>query len=199
MADSSEELIYWYLRLNGFFPLRNFVIHRSQKIRYPSDIDILAVRFPYVFEEVGGQADDWDNSLFDLFDRTLPIGLICEVKSGRVNIQKIFKPENISYAVGRFGFEEYPNTLSELVSQNPLYKKSGKFQISKILFSYNRRIESDIFFHISINHVRDFLQNRIRKYQRKKVQDRKFFHSELIQDLIEASMHIRRDDFNDTS
>jgi hypothetical protein len=25
--NSSEELAYWYLRLNGFFPLTNFVVH----------------------------------------------------------------------------------------------------------------------------------------------------------------------------
>jgi hypothetical protein len=31
--NSSEELAYWYLRLNGFFPLTNFVIHRHQAPR----------------------------------------------------------------------------------------------------------------------------------------------------------------------
>ena len=30
----AEELVYWYLRLNGFFPITNFVLHRDEG--YPS-------------------------------------------------------------------------------------------------------------------------------------------------------------------
>lgn len=54
----SEELTSWYLRLNGFFPLTNFVVHRQQNVLYRSDIDVLAVRPPHVFEEIGGQEYD---------------------------------------------------------------------------------------------------------------------------------------------
>ena len=40
-----EEISYWYFRLNGFFPLVNFVVHRTEETRYSTDIDLLAVRF----------------------------------------------------------------------------------------------------------------------------------------------------------
>ena len=44
-----ETLAYWYLRLNGFIPMRNFVLHRAG-IQAPqsADTDLLAIRFPGV-------------------------------------------------------------------------------------------------------------------------------------------------------
>ncbi len=47
-----ETLTYWYLRLNGFFLLRNFVLHPSYESEgtnnQAADSDLLAVRFPHV-------------------------------------------------------------------------------------------------------------------------------------------------------
>ena len=56
-----ETLAYWYLRLNGFFPLSNLVLHRyPSALEYSADCDLLALRLPHTFEDVGGQGDDWD-------------------------------------------------------------------------------------------------------------------------------------------
>lgn len=82
-----ETLAYWYLRFNGFFPLRNFVLHPLQERmgdhNQTADCDLLAVRFPHVYEEIGGQSDDWDPRLstwgFSLYEDI--IGLIVEVKT----------------------------------------------------------------------------------------------------------------------
>lgn len=52
-----EELVYWYLRLNGFFIINNFVLHHDTASR-TSDADLLAVRFPYVYEDIGGREED---------------------------------------------------------------------------------------------------------------------------------------------
>jgi hypothetical protein len=60
-VNFGEELTYWYIRLNGFFPLSDFVLHRGEGIRSPADCDFLAIRFRGVYEEVGGQASDWDS------------------------------------------------------------------------------------------------------------------------------------------
>ena len=69
-----ETLVYWYLRLNGFFPLTNFVIHKSDGVMYSSDCDILAIRPPLVFEEIGGQADDWDQWFFRTYKHRQDVG-----------------------------------------------------------------------------------------------------------------------------
>lgn len=78
MRNYGEELAYWYLRLNGFFTINNFVLHHNREGR-TSDADILAVRFPYVYEEVGGRDEDWDDQLVGRFNKDKIVGLICEV------------------------------------------------------------------------------------------------------------------------
>ena len=40
MRNYGEELAYWYLRLNGFFLIENFVIH-NQEHENGSDVDML--------------------------------------------------------------------------------------------------------------------------------------------------------------
>lgn len=62
MVNFAEEIAYWYLRLNGFLLLQNFVLHRMGRgpQRGTADSDLLAIRFPYVYEEIGGQDHDWD-------------------------------------------------------------------------------------------------------------------------------------------
>jgi hypothetical protein len=77
-----EELGYWYLRLNGFFPLSNVVLHGGETLRYTSDCDLLAVRPPHVYEVVGGQMEDWDPKLYELFEGGWTLGVVCEVKTG---------------------------------------------------------------------------------------------------------------------
>src|SRR5258706_8881760 len=91
MMNYGETLAYWYLRLNGFIPMRNFVLHplRGAENKQAADSDLLAVRFPHVYEEIGGQPNDWDDRLKDwgfLLEKEL-IGLIVEVKTSK-NVQK---------------------------------------------------------------------------------------------------------------
>ena len=60
-----ESLAYWYFRLNGFIPMSNVVLHEYDEDRkHNADADMIAVRFPFVYEEIGGQRDDWDNPRF---------------------------------------------------------------------------------------------------------------------------------------
>ncbi|MPZ20232.1 MAG: hypothetical protein GEV06_20285 [Luteitalea sp.] len=47
MRIRAEQLGYWYLRLNGFLTIPNFIVHPEQGRNQETDVDILAVRFPY--------------------------------------------------------------------------------------------------------------------------------------------------------
>jgi hypothetical protein len=46
---NAERLAYWYLRLNGFMTIDNFVLHDKSKkgIAHRTDADIYGVRFPF--------------------------------------------------------------------------------------------------------------------------------------------------------
>jgi len=43
----SEALGYWFLRLNGFLTIPNFVVHPDEGSNQGTDVDVMGVRFPY--------------------------------------------------------------------------------------------------------------------------------------------------------
>ena len=180
-----EEIAYWYLRLNGFFPITNFVIHRSTEIKHSADCDLLAIRLPFVYEEVGGKPDDWDKGLAKElgFDRT--IGVICEVKTGAYDAGEIFRPEYVKYSIGRLGFATPENiaTISERLNEVSLLDVDEELRIVKLLIANKQKDSSKSVFR-SLSSVDDFMKGRIRKYEAAKYADRLRFHSELLQYTI---------------
>jgi hypothetical protein len=175
-----EELVYWYFRLNGFFPLTNFVLHAGEEIPYTSDCDVIAIRHPHVYEEVGGQSSDWDSILLEMLDFRRTIGIICEVKTGRLNT--VFNSDNVNYAIKRFGFtSDFHQIMSEL-NTSAACSVGDQYQIAKILIS-NIPSQNGSYFHISLKHARDFIRGRIASYQQK-YRDRMFFSSTLLQEIF---------------
>ncbi len=183
-----ETNAYWYLRLNGFFLINNFVIHRTDEIAYSSDIDILGIKLPYVFEEVGGQPDDWDESLLQVLNPNLMTGVICEVKTGGFDEKTLFRKKYLKYCLDRFGFmplisEAY--TEQVLNNQITLAEFEGQqFQILK-LFVSNYESKREDFMQLRIKHIRQFIENRIQKYRDKKWQDRVLFQSDFLGEHID--------------
>jgi len=182
-----EEYAYLYLRLNGFFPIRNFVVHRAAGTRYSYDIDLLAIRLPYVFEETGGQDTDWDSTLLKELAPGLMTGIICEVKTGRLNDNELFNEERLGHCLDRFGF--MPNFSSDQKKQvidnkcTDFEFNGSKFQVLKLLVSNQRSNRKD-FLQLRIQHLREFIENRVQKYE-EKWQDRMFFPSVVMQDIID--------------
>jgi hypothetical protein len=180
-----EEIAYWYLRLNGFFPITNFVIHRSKRIAHTSDCDVLAVRMPDVYEEIGGKPEDWDHELAQElgFDRV--VGVICEVKTGRYALKDIFRPEYVHYAVGRLGFvsSDQITIVADELSNNIMMETGDGRRICKLLIANDLK-EPQTFVFRSLNHAEDFINDRVRRYRQKKYADRMYFGSELFQHTI---------------
>ena len=186
-----ETLAYWYLRLNGFFLLNNFVVHRTPHNRHSSDIDLLGIRMPYVFEEVGGQENDWDNNLTEILNPDLPTGVICEVKTGTYKDADIFQHQYLRYAVNRFGFMPNLSQHSEQISGNMIsnFEFNGQqFQILKLLIS-NRISRRTDFMELQLNDTRNFINQRIQNYQVQKWQDRVLFQCDLLEDYIDRKYH----------
>jgi hypothetical protein len=180
-----EEIAYWYLRLNGFFPITNFVIHRSSEIEHSSDCDLLAIRLPFVYEEIGGNHDDWDNDLVQQLGFDHVVGIICEVKTGAYKLKDIFRPEYVKYSVGRLGFtpKETIAELSEKLRGNPLLETEEGYRICKLLIANDKK-DSSAFLFKRLNSAEDFISDRVRKYPNEKYADRMYFGSELFQHTI---------------
>lgn len=143
-GNYGEELAYWYLRLNGFFLLENFVIHRTEEIKYSSDIDLLAVRLSFVYEEVGGQLDDWDEKLLNNLDASKIIGILCEVKTGKYKEKKLFKRQYIEYALNRFGVIPDLSRYVNMLLERAIYDiPDSNFQVAKLLVVNKDRYQNN--------------------------------------------------------
>ncbi len=189
-----ESLAYWYFRLNGFLPLMNFVLHRPEPPRrYNADSDLLAVRFPQVFEEVGGQADDWDNEQFarwklDHFNRTVCV--IAEIKTGRYSeesINRAFDPRRVLYALRRLGAmdsSECDDVCRRLTNESVVLHR--EFSFAKVLVASSARGIGNFdnltpCCHMELEYAVEFIRNRMQRYRPEKEAARMFFPGDLIQ------------------
>lgn len=81
----AEKVAYWYLRLNGFFQIENFVVHPERRGSQRTDADLLAVRFPFRAERL---LDDPNDTMTDDVQRLALSGdqidiVIAEVKTNQ--------------------------------------------------------------------------------------------------------------------
>jgi len=185
----AEQLVYWYLRLNGFFPITNFVLHHGAEHR-TSDADLLAVRFPHVSEDVGGGYVDWDERFrsdwnIDLTAET--VGMIVEVKSGGWNPDDLNDPNRgwrVRDGLRRMGMIP-PDQLQRAVADlndSPVTRVGGC--VSGKLFVGNGQISEDTpWLHLRLDEADGFVRQRMTTYHNRKTKDRLFFAGDLIQYL----------------
>lgn len=186
-----EEHAYWYLRLNGFFPINDFVVHRTEANPDRSDIDVLAVRLPYVYEEVGGTERDWDPYLRDRLPFQQTLGVVCEVKTGRFDARALFRPECLRIAVARLGIAppaQLDQVLAHLDARGSAEVPGGG-HICKLLIS-EEEAQQGPYIHRTLQQVEGFIDQRIEQYVDEKHGARMFFPSWLFQARI-AFVHRR--------
>lgn len=97
MTDPYEIFVRWYLRLNGYLSVENFVIHEPLQGAVPQggEIDVLAVRFPFSREEPRpGFVLESDPMLVDpaIDAEGLTDFVIGEVKSAKDSLNDLWKP-----------------------------------------------------------------------------------------------------------
>jgi hypothetical protein len=89
---TSEDIAYWYLRLNGFLMLRNFLVHGARKGLTGTEIDLLGVRFKHRREHLNHRMkdDDW----IEAADKMIVV--FCDAKAGSRGFNPPWrKPENL--------------------------------------------------------------------------------------------------------
>jgi hypothetical protein len=199
MANQAEELSSWYLRLNGFLLVENFVIHKetdteAKDAKHTSDVDLLAVRFPNSEEEIGAKLLQCDDEvLFKFFNKNKTLALIVEVKSSEEpeTIKLFNSPYKMRYALRRIGLLK-KGQIDALVTNLKKWKVSDAilgekgFQIGKLLIHNWKRetTKGEEAFKIEIVHAKDFILKRFRENDVAKWADRVFFPSNLMQDYI---------------
>jgi hypothetical protein len=181
-----EELAYWYLRLNGFFPITNFVLHRGEQLQHNADVDVLAIRAPHVFEPVGGTLDDWDPYLCDQLAFDGFIGVICEVKTGAFEEGRLFRDDYVRYALPRLGLvpSDQSDVVLALLSLAPVAQAADDVQITKLLVT-SQASQGGCFLSRTLAQLEDFIVQRVKRYPTEKYGARLFFGSPLLQHLID--------------
>jgi hypothetical protein len=195
-VNYGETLAYWYFRLNGFLPLANFVLHRFDAASN-ADSDLLAVRFPHVYELIGGQENDWDNARFNdwgLEHSSRIVCLIVEVKTGGYyaeDINSAFSAARLDYALQRLGALK-PNgcrTIARALENEAIQtmdRGAAKYTFAKVLMSSQDRERGSMHrmkpcCHIELRAAADFIRERMHRYKGDKEPARLFFPNDLIQ------------------
>lgn len=83
MKLTPENLAYWYLRLNGFLTITNFVVHPDRGRDQRTDVDVLGIRFPYREELVEDTVID-DPAIAPNLGK--PYLILAEVTAGRCKL-----------------------------------------------------------------------------------------------------------------
>jgi len=103
-GEKYEQLAQWHLRLNGYFTVRNFILHPDTPGSQRTDADVLGVRFPYS-TEIAGSRFELDENLV-LKDEKVDF-VIAEVKAGKCRLNGPWTDpykNNVSYVVKWMGF-----------------------------------------------------------------------------------------------
>ena len=106
MGNKFEQLASWYLRLNGYLTVPNFILHPNTPGSERTEADLLAVRFPYS-REVAGSLIERDDTL-SCQDERIDF-IIAEVKSGVCCLNGPWiksKAGNMQYVLKWFGMIE---------------------------------------------------------------------------------------------
>jgi hypothetical protein len=187
MSNFGEELAYWYLRLNGFLPITDFVFHsvrNENQNSYNADADILAVRPPKAHEKIDDDILECDIKIVNNDDESKNIFVYCEVKTGDYDVPKLFPDERIKYSLRRFGLPETPIISPVTIIENPLSRiEIGFFKKVLIANKKKNNVDEKALF-IDLNSAILFICNRFKKYDAYKYGSRMFFDSSLTQLLI---------------
>lgn len=172
MEINSEQLAYWYLRLNGFLTIPNFIVHPEKGNAQRTDVDIIGLRFPFR-EELKGMVDD---EAFSSYSEK-PVIAIAEVKIGRCALNgpwtdpKKKNMQGVLRAIGAFEKEIIEEVAKNIYKQGVYDGKQYRIVLVCIGKDVNQEISekySDVP-QITWQQVSDFIYSRFKSFERQKV------------------------------
>lgn len=168
-VDPYELLVRWYLRLNGYLGIENFVVHEPTEggNRPGAEMDVLAVRFPYS-REVPDFPIENDLNLLD--EEATRDGLIdfviAEVKGGqRGGLNRVWrrpsddvKVDRVSYLLRWLGPLDDEQVLHDVATDLQAAHRAqyGKFLFRLVLFA-NKRGSNSAAQQVTFRDIADFV------------------------------------------
>ncbi len=128
---SLDAVAEWFLRLNGFFTVQNFIVHPltpEEGSQQRTDADVLGIRFPRRQEIVGGELLTDHPAFRDAERRTF---VIAEVKAGRCRLNGPWSRQeegNVTNVLRSFG---QMSVASPDIIAKGLYEK-GRCQVEDL-------------------------------------------------------------------
>jgi hypothetical protein len=169
-STKAEILTKWYLRLNGYFTVDNFIVHNPDRIpngvvSNSTETDVLAIRLKHSKEIAGQLHIANDGKLLDKFGSNLDF-VIAEVKTGNEDKpNKVWRGNNkeaIKYITRFAGIieseEEIALVADKLLADRTYEKNDKSFRIRLIIFSEkepNKNWKNVT--HIFLEHIVDFI------------------------------------------
>jgi hypothetical protein len=190
MANYGERLVYWYLRLQGFCLVENFVLHRrtiDDKAIHTADADLLAIRLSGSCEEIDGERLDPEPWLAqELQFDTRHVALVVEVKTGSTpSAGQAFDRERILYALKFLGVPGRPvDNIANALTENATTLAGSYWLVGKLLITESPApITRQPYLQLSLDNALRFIDQRLTLHADRKRADRLFFPDELMQFL----------------
>jgi hypothetical protein len=183
LRRNSRLLVFATQRLHSNAQFR---VHRAKiEALQSADTDLLAIRFPDVYEEIGGKPVDWDHDRFAEWrlDLDRPIALIVEVKTGGLAREaRWWRLARIRAAIRRLGIVDgkVANQIAAGLEQTSQIEADA-WIIAKLLVT-NEPV-AGAWLNLTLDGADTFIANRIRRYKDEKDADRLRFPDDLMQYL----------------
>lgn len=195
MGNKFEQLALWYLRLNGYLTVPNFVLHPDTPGSERTDADLLAVRFAYS-REVSGIPMTCDETLVRQ-DGKIDF-IIAEVKSGECRLNGPWinpKPQNMQYVLRWLGMipeSEVQQVASELYRDQVCERENWGLRLACFGSRRSEHMHRNI---VQITHeeVVNFISDRFKKHADIKTSHRQWdnfikkFYTMAVQDGLDTT------------
>lgn len=195
MRNAYEEIVYWYLRLNNFFLIENFVLH----VEHGGDHDLLALRPVGAVEKIGDKELRTEEGVFQEClknegqkEKVFALGLVVQVKGrkrGKVNVKRVFSKASLKPALLRFGVgKEDVEGAAEKLSEEKSYTSPAGLTVCTLL-AKRRDVDTEgkAAINLDLEDVLEFLRRRADEEAegyRKSESDWPFFPSGMFQHLL---------------
>ena len=185
MINFGERLASWYLRLNGFLLVEDFVLHR-QDGKGTSDADLLAVRLGHSAESIDNAPLALHSAIQKLVGEEADpkhVALVVQVKTGAEgSAGDAFDAERLRRGLRFVGAVPEP-ALQGVVQElgEKATSSHDGWVFAKLLIAEEPRDTKAV--GVPLKDALGFIEGRLRHHAERKAADRLFFSDELMQFL----------------